>query len=580
MADNGRIELSSSGAYAKIIGGSLNTANSGLITASGVGVVLQDVTNNGNFQIPANGIAIVLGTGLTNNSVIPVNDGLSNATNAQIRFDEDGTLGGTGTVVLKGFGNTFNVATVNLAHQITNGVNHTIRGLGTFAGTGVLINNGAIIADDAGGGSLQLDLANYALIINQNNGTLKATNGGVLGFYSGTIDQSGGGVFLADGTGSIVQLGGGNPFVKVTGGTLNSAHSGVIQSGSSVLAGAITNSGTFKMPAASTTLIYASSLTNNGTMTLDASDSLLRFDQNNTSISGTGSIAMANGAVLRIADGQAVINGSSHTLKGNGNIDIQGAASLTNNGIIAPGLSPGQLNFSGNLILGSTANMFFEIGGAAQGTTYDWLNKTDGGTLTLNGNLTLRLINGFTPANSDVFTIVTTQALLAGAFGNVANGARLNTADGGGSFKVTYTVVNNALLSRNVTLSDFQPTVTARPDLTVTNITTANNLRKGFGRFITITATVANTSNAASAGSSHTLFMDGTFTVGSVATPAIAAGSSVNVSVDWRPKTFQKKANGPHTLAITADASNEVTESDETNNTSQKTVIVKGNRVR
>ena len=80
------------------------------------------------------------------------------------------------------------------------------------------------------------------------------------------------------------------------------------------------------------------------------------------------------------------------------------------------------------------------------------LNKTDNGTLTLNGNLTVALINGFTPANTDVFTIVTTQQPLLGAFSNVASGARLNIEGGAGSFIVNYSGTNN------VTLSNFSQT--------------------------------------------------------------------------------------------------------------------------
>ena len=178
-------------------------------------------------------------------------------------------------------------------------------------------------------------------------------------------------------------------------------------------------------------------------------------------ISGNGSIILngINGA-FNVADfncnGHAVTNGQNHTIKGNGDI-FMGGGSLTNNGTIAPGLSPGRLDYSGTLNLGSTSNLFFEIGGTAQGTQYDWLNRIDSGMQTLGGDLHVRLINGFLPANSDTFTIVTTQQILAGSFGNVMNGGRLQTDDGAGSFQVTYNVLNDPIASRNVVLSDFQP---------------------------------------------------------------------------------------------------------------------------
>jgi hypothetical protein len=66
---------------------------------------------------------------------------------------------------------------------------------------------------------------------------------------------------------------------------------------------------------------------------------------------------------------------------------------------------------------------------------------------TLGGNLVVSLINGFTPASSDTFTILTTQTMLAGAFSNVASGGRLTTADGNSSFVVTYSG-NNVVLSQ------------------------------------------------------------------------------------------------------------------------------------
>jgi hypothetical protein len=134
---------------------------------------------------------------------------------------------------------------------------------------------------------------------------------------------------------------------------------------------------------------------------------------------------------------------------------IGSPGSLTNTGTIAPG-SPVRLLdigfYNGNLNLTSTSNLSFEIGGTGPGTTYDLLNRTDSGVLILNGNLTVRLINGFTPANADIFTIITTQQNLQGAFSNVASGARLNTEGGGGSFIVSYSGMNN------VTLSNFSKT--------------------------------------------------------------------------------------------------------------------------
>src|SRR5205807_1699335 len=144
------------------------------------------------------------------------------------------------------------------------------------------------------------------------------------------------------------------------------------------------------------------------------------------------------------------------TAKGDGLISV---SNFVNNGTISPGLSPGKITFSGGLSPGSTSNLSFELGGATQGSQYDWLDKTSGGSVTLDGTLEVQLINGFTPQLLDDFTIVTTLSPILGAFDNVPSGGRLNTVGGDGSFLVTYT------RSNNVTLSQFGLVVCIPPPL-------------------------------------------------------------------------------------------------------------------
>jgi hypothetical protein len=64
--------------------------------------------------------------------------------------------------------------------------------------------------------------------------------------------------------------------------------------------------------------------------------------------------------------------------------------------------------------------------------------------------LRLNILRGFVPTATDSFTILTSTGPLSGAFGNVASGGRLMTADGFGSFLVTYSAT-----SRQVVLSSF-----------------------------------------------------------------------------------------------------------------------------
>ena len=455
---------------ATVIGGTLNTTNGGVIQiVGGNGALLNGSTNNGAIQIPAVETLSINGTGLTNNGTILVNstDPVNNT--SILQFIQSGTLGGTGTVTLHGIG--FNRADLTFANgsTLTIGPNQTVRGYGTIIGDGMLVNNGAIIGDDAAGNSMQIDFVYNDGVLHKNNGTIKAINGGVLGLYSGIMDQTGGGSFLADGTGSIVQIGGTNNGgvvgATVIGGTLNTTNGGVIQivGGNSALLNGSTNNGAIQIPGGKTLFVSGTGLTNNGTILVDtAADNLttkIFFNADGT-LGGTGIVTL-NGILnaFNVAgfdcNGHNVINGANHTIKGNGDIFMNGGV-LTSNGTIAPGNSAGQLNVFGNLVLGSTSNLSMEVGGATPATQYDVLNKADAAQLVLAGTLSVRLINGFTPAAGDTFTIVTTQTALGGAFSNVATGQRLNNADGTGSFIVTYS-------GNNVVLSSFQPGGTPTP---------------------------------------------------------------------------------------------------------------------
>src|SRR5207302_1450784 len=178
----------------------------GRLIESDVGCLFSSsLMNMRSRELTAGAVISVTGTGLTNNGTILVDTTAANVTTT-LRFDADGTLGGNGSVTLNGITSVFNVADFNIQNfTVTHGANHTIHGLGTIIGFsgGTFINNGIINGDDANGGFMQIDLANTP---NQNNSTIKATNGGALGLFSGSIDQTGGGTFLADGANSIVYL--------------------------------------------------------------------------------------------------------------------------------------------------------------------------------------------------------------------------------------------------------------------------------------------------------------------------------------------------------------------------------------
>jgi hypothetical protein len=169
--------------------------------------------------------------------------------------------------------------------------------------------------------------------------------------------------------------------------------------------------------------ISVSKLTNNGLIEVPKNGEV---SITSSSFINTGTISLANGT-LAVSNG---LNVGSGTLMGSGAID--GPVSLSSD--------PSQLAF--------------HIGGTAQGTTYDWLQIE--GNVTLGGDLDLSLTNGFqsliTSAETFYIMNIGYGDTFSGSFLNVANGGRLETTDGYGSFQVNY---NNGLM----TLTDFQETV-------------------------------------------------------------------------------------------------------------------------
>ena len=95
--------------------------------------------------------------------------------------------------------------------------------------------------------------------------------------------------------------------------------------------------------------------------------------------------------------------------------------------------------------------MEIEIGGMGMGSQYDFINVT--GNALVDGDLELRLIDGFIPTPAQSFLVFDASSLL-GAFDNAANGQRVTTSDGGGSFLVHYGA-GSTLDPTQIVLSDF-----------------------------------------------------------------------------------------------------------------------------
>jgi hypothetical protein len=192
------------------------------------------------------------------------------------------------------------------------------------------------------------------------------------------------------------------------------------------------------------TLIFNSTLNIAGDSTIETSlsnNALITIESGATlSLTGTYSDAPVfyPAGVIRLDGGTITskqpLNLQAGSLTGSGIVN----GDINNNGTISPGTSAGALTINGNVSLLSSSKTVMEIGGLTPGSQYDYLAIA--GTLMLGGTLELRMLNGFESKLNPKqrFMLVTSKSLLGGMFTNVANGARLTTADGLASFKVNY----------------------------------------------------------------------------------------------------------------------------------------------
>jgi autotransporter-associated beta strand protein len=150
-------------------------------------------------------------------------------------------------------------------------------------------------------------------------------------------------------------------------------------------------------------------------------------------------------SLLKTGAGTLVLNGNNTytgttrvdegTLSGSGEVQ---SLSIDAQATLAPGESAGQLRVRGNLSF-SAGLLQMELGGLQRGSGYDALDV--GGTATLGGaTLMLDFISGFDALAQDgqQFTLLNAAGGIFGSFANVADGQRLNTAGGQGSFLVRY----------------------------------------------------------------------------------------------------------------------------------------------
>ena len=364
---------------ARILNGTLTTAGTGVINATGGNEYLTNVTLSAGSRLNVAATnSLFLNTGFVNNGIVTIDNGsdlrneggtLTITGNGQI------VLGGNGTNRLWG-GNVVFGSNQNVTGTGQLGINQTtITNNATFS-----VNTGGTLSIDATGGNGGTGAgngvgtaANSSLL---NNGTIESTGGSTVAFESGLYENSGAGVVRA-GTGSFVNL---NNDARILNGTLASIGTGAINAtgGNEYLTNVTLATGSNLNVAATNSLFLNTLFTNNGTVTVN-NGSDLRSETAALAINGTGTIVLGAGGLNRLWGGMITI-GSGQTISGQGQFGIN-QTNIVNNGTISAitgnlsidvsggSGSPGGFVNNGLAQATGGGTLSFESGSYANGTT-------------------------------------------------------------------------------------------------------------------------------------------------------------------------------------------------------------------
>ncbi len=462
--------------------------------AAGSGKTLaRNLSNNGTvgmtdgFALSGTAIAANGGTGTWNDTAAAVmtcaactgkfhNLGSYNKsgtlTSHSVRFDNDGTL----TIGVGAPGLRFLAGGTHNGDFITNTGSVDFGGTQTFNATSDTTGGGFVsyLDNTVHQGTLVISSTAPTSGVSLNNGSNVTFNTASAVqtpriIITGDLDGTSA-VTLTGPTTSIWQggtIGGTGPFTIGSGATLS------VESATGILDGrTITNNGTLSVTRSIAAGLGGGSIINTSgfraqptaNITIGpafTNQGLAQFQAFDTAFNGgytqtAGSTQLIGGTF----SSPLTVNIDGGTVTGNGTI----SANVSNDGTFAPGASAGTITIAGNFTQSNTGVINSEIGGTAPGTGYDQLVVT--GAATLDGTMNVTFINAFTPADANVFDLVT-WASHTGAFATVnlppfppgtliptyeTNAFRI-TADAVGDLGITKTGPANATVGQNISYS-------------------------------------------------------------------------------------------------------------------------------
>jgi len=459
-----------------LIGGTLTSVGTGFIQGFGNAVLdgtsghAVTLTAGSNLFIPDTNNMSATGT-LTNNGTLTIN---STGDNTFLTVASGNTLTLTGTGTL----------------QMSNHIQNFIQGGGTLNNQETIQGSGQI-----GNGNLTL-VNSHTIDANQstellispnggttNTGTMEATAGATLEFRTYPITNTGG-IILASGAGSIVDLNG----ISITGGTLTSASGGIFQAyaGTTLNPLTISAGSTLNVLDNNTVSLGAGTITNNGAINENSTgDNTFINVAGSTTLAGTGTLTLSNHIQNFIQGGGTLTN--QETIQGSGQIG-NGNLMLVNNGTIDANQST-ELVIDPNLGTNNTKTM----------------EATAGGTMEFRGDAV---------TNTGVGTILATGAGSIVDFnGATVNGGTLTTSSGGLMQAYGIAVLNGITLSSGSTLNVLDNN-SVDIEGTITNKGTINENSGGNNTFITLLGNTTLTGTGKLVLSPHTQnFINGSFTL-------------------------------------------------------------------
>ncbi len=444
----------------------LLTIGSG-ITVSGYGDIYSydegaGILNNGTILADTTDKRLMIsGAALVNAGTLAVSDGTLDLESASWSNTGDFSVTG-GTLNLGSLFTTDDLGTVNRTGGSVNvtgtldNTNNTLDigsagafGLGGLTRLTGIIKQGILTSSD--GTSLKSDSGTLdSVTIGSNlseSGTLWINNS--LTLADGVTVNAGENTWYFKGDNKIIATPGAAD-LTIAGGRLHSWDVGLLTIGSGItisgygdlygydLGDGIRNNGTILANTLDNTLaITGAAFKNNGTLRASAGTlSLANFAGND------GIMDVASGAVIR-TEGN-LINNANATIKGSGTLDLGSSEhTLTNNGILSPGSSPGYLNINGNLTLGQGSITEIELGGLFKGTGYDAIRTSGNIVIDPGAIMNVSDFGGFSASTGDVFHVFEADGTLSGAF------TTLNFPESG--FNAYYGDGKNLVLRDNTT---------------------------------------------------------------------------------------------------------------------------------